>query len=122
MPQFDQSSFLNQVFWLLFLLADFYFFISYYLLPTLCKNIKFRNKKLYNNSTNLISLNFERLNKTIQLNQFYRTLFSNFESYSNEIKTLNNKQLNVYKKGLLSNSNLNAQISLFLSRFNLIMK
>ena len=51
MPQFDQFSFLNQVFFFLFFFFNFYFLISYYFLPQIAYSIKFRKKKAINNNS-----------------------------------------------------------------------
>jgi len=46
MPQFDQSSFLNQITWLTIMFTGFYLFVTYILIPRLSTNIKFRKKKI----------------------------------------------------------------------------
>ncbi len=45
MPQFDISSFFNQVFWLGLFFSTFYFLILGFLLPDIVSGIKARNKK-----------------------------------------------------------------------------
>lgn len=120
MPQFDQSSFLNQVFWFLFFFFAFYFFVSYYFLPSLCKNIKFRNKKILKNNQDLIEINFEKNKKKTQLNFFYNLFFLNFESFLKKIKDINLEKKNSMKKEILKNRNLNDNIVLFISKYVLL--
>ena len=74
MPQFDQASFLNQIFWLFFIFLNFYFFVTYFFLPFLCENLKFRKKKLIENTSvsnlltlenkNQVSLKFNTIQQT----------------------------------------------------------
>ncbi|CAL8412674.1 unnamed protein product [Dictyota dichotoma] len=45
MPQFDISSFFNQVFWLGLFFATFYFLIIGFLLPDIVSGVKARSKK-----------------------------------------------------------------------------
>lgn len=45
MPQFDISSFFNQVFWLGLFFSVFYFMILGFLLPEIVSGVKARNKK-----------------------------------------------------------------------------
>lgn len=65
MPQFDQSSFLNQVFWLFFFLSNFYLVITFFFLPTLCKILKFRKKKVFQNQIDLNTLSLEHYSQNI---------------------------------------------------------
>ena len=65
MPQFDQSSFLNQVFWLFFFLIDFYMVIVYWWLPISCTILKFRKKKVYQNQADLSTLSLEHYSQNL---------------------------------------------------------
>lgn len=65
MPQFDQSSFLNQVFWLFFFLTDFYMVIVYWWLPISCTILKFRKKKIYQNQIDLTALSLEHCSQNL---------------------------------------------------------
>jgi hypothetical protein len=46
MPQFDNFSFLSQLFWVFLTFGFFFFFLSYYLLPALSVILKVRKRKL----------------------------------------------------------------------------
>ncbi len=46
MPQFDQSSFFNQVTWFLSFFYISYFLITYFFLPKISHDLKFRKKKV----------------------------------------------------------------------------
>lgn len=86
MPQFDQSSFLNQVFWFFLVFINSYFFITYFFLPLISKNLKFRKKKIITNSRNLSEIKLEKYNQHL----FYNNTFQNISSFfSNSLKTLN---------------------------------
>nr|YP_011008409.1 ATPase subunit 8 [Syringoderma abyssicola]WBP70380.1 ATPase subunit 8 [Syringoderma abyssicola] len=45
MPQFDVSSFFNQIFWLSLFFCTFYLILVGFLLPHLVSSLKLRNKK-----------------------------------------------------------------------------
>lgn len=81
MPQFDQGSFFNQVFWFFFFFLNSYFFLTYFFLPLLCKNLKFRKKKIQANQTYL---------GDIQLETFQQQLFFNhtFTQMGHHLTTL----------------------------------
>ena len=53
MPQFDICSFSSQVFWVFSYFTLFYGFITLFFLPFLLKIIKFRNKRVSVNQTNI---------------------------------------------------------------------
>ena len=101
MPQFDQFSFLNQVFWVLLVFSNFYFFISYFLLPKLSKILKFRLKKvrfdkIINNNLMLEQFQFfKQLNNSY--NMVFKTLEFNFlskkKNYLTSLKSSNNNIL-----------------------------
>lgn len=46
MPQFDTMTFFNQVFWLIFVVLNFYLIILRFMLPPLAFSLKSRNKNL----------------------------------------------------------------------------
>jgi hypothetical protein len=104
MPQFDQFSFFNQVFFFIFFFFNFYFFISYYFLPKISNNIKFR-KKYINSKINEKTL----LNLEIKTKQFfYNDLFKNFSEYYELILNKNFINYNIYKNEyLLKNTLIN---------------
>jgi hypothetical protein len=81
MPQFDQFSFLNQVSWFLFFFLNFYFFITYFFLPKICYNLKFRKKKIIINNDKQNQINFEKNNIIFFFNNSYKNFCSSFESF-----------------------------------------
>ena len=90
MPQFDQFSFFNQVSWFLFFFLNFYFFITYFFLPKICYNLKFRKKKIIANNQKKNQINFEKNNIIFFFNNSYKTFCSNFELFLV-------KKLSIYK-------------------------
>ena len=80
MPQFDQFSFLNQVFWALLIFSGFYFFVSYFLLPKIGKILKFRLKKVRFDKIINNNLTLEQFQFFKQLNDSYITLLGEIES------------------------------------------
>ncbi len=122
MPQFDQSSFLNQVFWFLIFFFSFYFFISYYFLPNLCIILKIRNKKLDKNEKNFFKINFEKTNKIFQINFLYNVFFTKFDAYLKGIKNKNVINLLKVKTNLLTNDKLNEKLIFFLCKYNRLLK
>ena len=104
MPQFDQISFLNLVFFFLFFFFNFYFFVSYYFLPTISTNIKFRKKYINSKINEKTLLNLEI--KNIQVS--YTTLFKNFSNYYENILNENiNNYIIIKNQYLLKNSLIN---------------
>ena len=91
MPQFDQFSFFNQVSWFLFFFFNFYFLITYFFLPIICYNLKFRKKKILFNLKKKNQINFEKNNLIFFFNNSYKTFCSNFELFII-------KKLSIYKK------------------------
>nr|YP_010394332.1 ATP synthase F0 subunit 8 [Phytophthora fragariae]DAZ88340.1 TPA_asm: ATP synthase F0 subunit 8 [Phytophthora fragariae] len=91
MPQFDQFSFFNQVSWVLFIFFNFYFFITYFFLPTICYNLKFRKKKIIFDNKKRNQINFEKNNMISFFNNSYKTFCSNFELFII-------KKIAIYKK------------------------
>lgn len=57
MPQFDVSSFFNQIFWLSLFFCTFYLILVGFLLPHLVSSLKLRNKK----EKSELSLSFQAL-------------------------------------------------------------
>jgi hypothetical protein len=91
MPQFDQFSFFNQVSWFLLFFFNFYFFITYFLLPKICYNLKFRKKKIIFDNKKKNQINFEKNNIIFFFNNSYKNFCSNFELFIT-------KKLSIYKK------------------------
>lgn len=79
MPQFDQFSFLNQVFWTLLIFSNFYFFVSYFFLPKLGKILKFRLKKIRFDKIINNNLTLEQFQLLKQLNNLYNIIFKTLE-------------------------------------------
>lgn len=94
MPQFDQGSFLNQVFWFFLVFLNSYFFITYFFLPLISKNLKFRKKKIITNNNNLVNIEFENIKQHI----FYNDTFQNVSNYLNtSLKKINENLFNEVK-------------------------
>lgn len=90
MPQFDQGSFLNQVFWFFLIFINSYFLITYFFLPIICENLKFRKKKIIKNKLNNLDIILENLQQNNFLNNSFKDIFNNL-NYS--INTINNKTI-----------------------------
>jgi hypothetical protein len=122
MPQFDQFSFFNQVSWFLFLFLNFYFFITYFFLPKICYNLKFRKKKILVDNKKKEQINFEKNNIIFFLNNSYKNFCNNFELFitkkffiyndSQDNKLKNNPLLNIIFKNKINNF-LNQRFLLF---------
>lgn len=87
MPQFDSGSFFNQIFWLFFIFLNFYFFITYFFLPFLCENLKFRKKKLLENTSVSNLLNLESDNQVSLKSSTIQKAYLNCESVIKTILT-----------------------------------
>ena len=123
MPQFDQFSFFNQVSWFFFFFFNFYFFITYFFLPKICYNLKFRKKKIMFDNKKKQKIHFEKDNIFFFFNNSYQTFCSNFESFF--IKKLSiYKQNEIIKKQQtpILNSNLKNKINIFLNQQFLLFK
>lgn len=116
MPQFDQSSFLNQITWVTIMFTGFYLFATYVLIPNLSANIKFRKKKLETHG----NLNEEKLKEIFFQNSIYNA-FKRF-SYNATIKHLkkidsvNANTLNNFKTILLKKPAFNNSIITFVTK------
>jgi len=77
MPQFDVSSFFNQIIWLTIFFSGFYFVVLGYLLPDIVSSLKARYKK-EKNELSLSSQIFSSVNQT--------TLLINVERKPNLVK------------------------------------
>lgn len=80
MPQFDQGSFLNQVFWFFFFFLNSYFLITYFFLPLICKNLKFRKKKLQVNQDCFQEIQLENLQQQLFLNTTFYKIGNHFST------------------------------------------
>ena len=78
MPQFDQFSLLNQILWFYIFFFFFYFIITYFLLPCICYNIKFRKKKILLTNKNKNKINSEKDIIFFFFNTFFKKLSFNF--------------------------------------------
>jgi hypothetical protein len=121
MPQFDQFSFLNQVSWFLFFFFYFYFLITYYFLPKICYNLKFRKKKIIMNHQKKNQIDFEKNHLIFSFNHSYQIFCSNFQLFL--IKKFSIYQFNennkIKEKPLIPNS-LKKNINIFLNKNFLI--
>nr|YP_010395026.1 ATP synthase F0 subunit 8 [Phytopythium vexans]YP_010395066.1 ATP synthase F0 subunit 8 [Phytopythium vexans]DAZ89463.1 TPA_asm: ATP synthase F0 subunit 8 [Phytopythium vexans]DAZ89503.1 TPA_asm: ATP synthase F0 subunit 8 [Phytopythium vexans] len=123
MPQFDQFSFFNQVSWFLFLFLNFYFFITYFFLPKICYNIKFRKKKIIFDNKKKNQINFEKNNIIFFLNNSYKTFCFNFELFITKKLNIykNNQDIKIKENPLLNNI-LKEKINVFLNQKFLFFK
>ena len=96
MPQFDQSTFLNQVFFFLIIFNSFYFLVNYFFLPNLSKTLKFRKKKNNSDLKKNELFNFEQNFSVFELNLFYNRFYTNLNSFLNDINLEQKKQLSKY--------------------------
>jgi len=122
MPQFDQGSFLNQVFWFFVIFINSYFFITYFFLPLISKNLKFRKKKIFINNNNLSEINIEKYNQY----SYYNNIFQNISFFfNNSLKDLNTnllEQKKPIKNKLYSNLNFHKSIINFYSNLTFYPK
>ena len=102
MPQFDQFSFLNQVFWILVVFSNFYFFVSYFLLPKISKIIKYRLKKVKFDEIINNNLSLEKFQLLEQLNTTYNKIFQVFELNFIEKKEKYLIKFKLYNKDILN--------------------
>lgn len=87
MPQFDQGSFLNQVFWFFLIFINSYFLITYFFLPIICENLKFRKKKIIKNKINQTDIKLENLQQNLFLNNTFQQLFNHLNFSLNTISS-----------------------------------
>jgi len=102
MPQFDQGSFLNQIFWFFLFFINSYFLITYFFLPIISKNLKFRKKKIINNQSKLSDIQLENLQQQIYLNNSFQKLS---DHYNISLKAINKNflsEIELTKDRLLS--------------------
>lgn len=97
MPQFDQISFLNQIFWLLIIFYILYFIFTYYFFPQLLAILKYRKKVL---RKKLIFLEQQQINILI-IKKNFNNIYTNisliyFQNKSNYLNILLQK-LNIIK-------------------------
>ncbi len=116
MPQFDQSSFLNQITWLTIMFTGFYLFVTYILIPRLSTNIKFRKKKIDTHA----NLNEDKLNEIYfqkaVFNAFTRFSFRISSKYIKKIDNINTDTLSNFKTTLLKKPAFNNSIITFVTK------
>lgn len=121
MPQFDQFSFLNQIFWFFSFFFLFYFIITYFCLTNICYNIKFRKKKLYFNLNENNKITFEKNKLFFFFNNLYKKIYFNFEFFFDEKKKKHFKFYNLKNENLIISNDLKKKLNFFLN-MNLISK
>ena len=119
MPQFDSTSFFNQVILLFLFFFSFYFFLVYFFLPKISFTIKFRKKKINANQKIFEFLFFENLYKHLNLSlvnlNIYSLLFSILTIIKKNNKTINNEMV----KGLIKKNTINNNIkTLIVKRYS----
>lgn len=110
MPQFDQGSFLNQVFWFFLFFINSYFLITYFFLPTICKNLKFRKKKIIHNQYKLAEIQLENFQQQIFLNKSFQQVSDHFNISLKKINDRSISEIKPLKDKLLSNLSLNKNL------------
>lgn len=123
MPQFDQFSFLNQVSWFFFLFFNFYFFVTYFFLPKICHNLKFRKKKIISDIRKKNQINFEKKNIIVFFNTSYKNFCSNFELFFfKKLSIYKNNEKFQIKKTPFFNILFKQKINFFLNQKFLLFK
>jgi hypothetical protein len=100
MPQFDQLTFLNQLFWLFLFFFSFYFIINYFFLPKLVSILKFRKKILQNKLNINVKQNLQNnLNQTFFNNIYFRSynIITSLKTKYSSILVENIKNIHLYK-------------------------
>lgn len=118
MPQFDQFSFLNQVFWLFIVFLNVYFLITYYFLPILSSNLKFRKKKILKNDKKIFNIYFEKSQQYLFLNKIFQDIISHSDSYINKIRNTNLSIIYSLKQNLLKKFNFKKNLINFYVKLN----
>jgi hypothetical protein len=121
MPQFDQFSFFTQVSWFLCLFFLFYFLITYFYLPKICYNIKFRKKKILFNKEKTNQIIFEKLNIIYFFNNINKKFFNTFDLFLNQKSLIYLFNKKIYNNFLLEDF-LKKNIELILNRNFLFIK
>lgn len=106
MPQFDQGSFLNQVFWFFFLFINSYFLITYFFLPLICQNLKFRKKKIQVNQDCFQDIHLENIRQQLFLNTTFSTTGNHFTNLLKKINENAISETKPLKKNLFTNLTL----------------
>ena len=123
MPQFDQFSFLNLVSWFIFFFLNFYFLITYFFLPKISYNLKFRKKKIIINNKKKNQINFEKNNIIFFFNNSYKIFCSNFETFLlKKLSIYKFKENNKIEEESLINNLLKKKINIFLNQKFLLFK
>ena len=123
MPQFDQFSFFNQVSWFLFFFLNFYFFITYFFLPKISYNIKFRKKKITTNNQKKNQINFEKNSIIFFFDNSYKNFCLNFELFLNKKTSICKLNQNYRLQEIpLINNLLKKKINIFLNQRFLLFK
>lgn len=103
MPQFDQGSFLNQVFWFFLFFLNSYFLITYFFLPLICKHLKFRKKKLHANQTYLGEMQLETFQQQLFFNDTFTKIGNHFTFLVKQTKDMASIQIEPLKAQLFQN-------------------
>lgn len=103
MPQFDQGSFFNQVFWFFFFFLNSYFFITYFFLPLICKNLKFRKKKISANQTDFGDMQFETFQQQLFFNHTFMKIGNHLTTVFQQTQDLAGMKIEPLKMKLFQN-------------------
>ena len=101
----------------------FYFFVTYFFLPKICYNLKFRKKKIIFDNKKKNQINFEKNNIIFFFNSSYKIFCSNFEFFFNKkLSIYNINQKKVVQKAPIFDSLLKKKINFFLIQKFLLFK
>jgi hypothetical protein len=106
MPQFDPTSFSNQVLCLFFVFSNLYFLITYWFLPLICKTLKFRKKKIELNQKTDSNFFYEKTKYYWFSNQIFQNFFSLLDTSLSKINKKALSQTKPLKIKVLKYSNI----------------
>ena len=91
--------------------------ITFFILPKICYNIKFRKKKIVFDNHKKKQIHFEKNNIYFFFNNSYKTFCSNFESFiTNKISIYKQNEFQQILQKPLTNAILTNQINSFLNQ------
>ena len=102
MPQFDQITFFNQIFWLTFFFLSFYFIILKNYLPKLSAGLKTRKKKLLLGSQANTTFNKEQLEVSNGSNLLVESMLSDLRVNLTRINDDSTSWVEFQTKGILT--------------------
>ena len=117
MPQFDQGSFFNQVFWFFLFFLNSYFLITYFFLPLICKHLKFRKKKLYYNQNYFGEMQLETFQQQLFFNNTFTKIGNHFTNLLKQTNAIACVKIEPLKTQLFQNLTMKKHFITFYSNF-----